>query len=78
MQVFVEGLPELFAPFGSLCLVKAELLCAQDDRWVLLTHGNSHGDDDGDDDDDNTFYGSYRELCPSHATVLRWGGGNEG
>lgn len=36
MQVFVEGLPELFAPFGSLCLVKAELLCAQEDRCVLM------------------------------------------
>lgn len=35
-QVFVEGLPELFAPFGSLCLVKAELLCAQDDRCVMV------------------------------------------
>lgn len=31
-QVFVEGLPDVFAPFGSLCLVKAELLCTPADR----------------------------------------------
>lgn len=31
-QVFVEGLPEVFAPFGCLCLVKAELLSTEDDR----------------------------------------------
>eukprot|EP00752_Nemacystus_decipiens_P001742 g1685.t1 len=40
-HVFVEGLPELFAPFGSLCLVKAELLCAQDDR---IPDGDLPGD----------------------------------
>lgn len=32
LQVFVEGLPDVFAPFGSLCLVKAELLCTPADR----------------------------------------------
>lgn len=35
-QVFVEGLPEVFAPFGSLCLLKAELLSTEDDRYILL------------------------------------------
>ena len=30
--VFVEGLPDVYAPFGSLCLVKAELLCTAEDR----------------------------------------------
>ena len=32
--VFVEGLSELFAPFGSLCLVRAELIVRANDRWV--------------------------------------------
>lgn len=29
----MEGLPDVFYPFGSLCLVKAELLCTEDDRY---------------------------------------------
>lgn len=36
MQVFVEGLPDVFAPFGSLCLLKAELLCTENDRYCTL------------------------------------------
>lgn len=30
--VFVEGLAEVFSPFGCLCLVKAELLSTKEDR----------------------------------------------
>lgn len=33
MQVLVEGLPDVFAPFGSLYLLMAELLCTEDDRY---------------------------------------------
>ncbi|CAM9321278.1 unnamed protein product [Ectocarpus fasciculatus] len=40
-QVFVEGLPDVFAPFGSLCLLKAELLCTEDDR---IPDGDLPGD----------------------------------
>eukprot|EP00904_Undaria_pinnatifida_P011037 jgi/Undpi1/7063/HiC_scaffold_21.g09537.m1 len=39
--VFVEGLPDVYAPFGSLCLVKAELLCTAEDR---IPDGDVPGD----------------------------------
>lgn len=35
--VFVEGLSQLFLPFGSLCLVKAELIARAADRCVELS-----------------------------------------